>query len=497
MAASQSSVYEKFIILSADGQNRADIANAEFRVTSFDYYENILSPFITGTVVISSTSGAAKSKEDRQNRSGSLHSSLPLRAGCQLLVKIKNEIGEPLDFSVEDDEYKKLYVTDVNVLDKNSTSETLQIRFSSRTAWLNETNKVVRSYSGKISESVRKILKDELSFEDSKINIDPSSNSYTFLGMNKRPLDLIAMLCIRSVPSNVVNPGYFCYETKSGFNYLSADTLINQDPFERIYKYSGQPIATAETKDDSNNYKIASFNTTRHQDLLSQIRSGVFASKNIFFNPSIYGFTEIDITVEDKKLAKDPKFSTLGKKEDPPPFLFGGKKGKRYHRIQTAIFDVGKESGDVNNSPELYWAAGSTRYNILFSQVYSATVPCNTDLEAGHILKLEIESNSQDKEQGPDESQSGNYIIQALHHHFEPNKSTTSLNLIRDSYGLHFTKSPSAPAVSPPKSSAKPSPKPVPPSKPKPKSAVVKKPQPGPDSLTEIVGGKMHDVDWD
>ena len=65
MAASQSSVYEKFIILSADGQNRADIANAEFRVTSFDYYENILSPFITGTVVISSTSGAAQSKEDR------------------------------------------------------------------------------------------------------------------------------------------------------------------------------------------------------------------------------------------------------------------------------------------------------------------------------------------------------------------------------------------------------------------------------------------------
>ena len=497
MAASQSSVYEKFIILSADGQNRADIANAEFRVTSFDYYENILSPFITGTVVISSTSGAAQSKEDRQNRSGSLHSSLPLRAGCQLLVKIKNEIGEPLDFSVESDEYKKLYVTDVNVLDKNSTSETLQIRFSSRTSWLNETGKVTKRYTGKISESVKKILKDELSLDDSKITVDPSSNSYSFIGMNKRPLDLIAMLCIRSVPSNVANPGYFCYETKSGFKYLSADTLISQDAFERIYKYNGQPIATAETKDDSNNYKMASFNTTHHQNLLSQIRSGVYSSKNVFFNPSTLGFTEIDITVEDKKLTKDPKFSSLGKKEDPPPFLFGGKGGKRYHRIQSAIFDVGAEAAttDVNNSPELYYAAGSTRYNILFSQVYSATVPCNTDLEAGHVLKLEIESNSQDKEQGPDESQSGNYIIQALHHHFEPNKSTTSMNLIRDSYGLHFTKSPSAPAVSPPKASAKPSPKPVPPSKPKPKAAVVVKPQPGPDDGTEAQGGKMNDVD--
>jgi hypothetical protein len=457
MSASQSSVYEKFIIVSANGQNRSDINDAQFRVLSFDYYENILSPFITGTVMISSTSGAAESQEDTQNRVGSIHSSLPLRAGCTLLVKIKTPIGEGLDFSVEDDEYKKLYVTDVKVITKSSTSENLKIRFSSRTSWLNETNKVVKSFSGKISNSVEKILKEELSFESDKIKIDPSSNSYTFLGMNKRPLDLIAMLCIRSVPANIVNPGYFCYETRSGFNFISADTLINQDPFERIYFYGGKLTSTAESKDDSNDYKMASFDTLKDQSLLSQIRSGAYSSKNVFFNPTTCAFTEIDISVEDKKLTQDPKFSTLGKKEDPPPFLFGGKNGKRYHRIQSAIFDVGNDSGDVNNSPELYYAAGSTRYNMLFSQVHSATVPCNSDLEAGHLIRVAIESNSMDKEQGPDEVQSGNYIIQALHHHFEPNKSTTSMNLIRDSYGLHFTKPPSAPAVSAPRSSAKPS----------------------------------------
>jgi len=495
MSAAQRSQYEKFIIISPDGQNRADINDAQFRVTSFDYYENILSPFITGTVMITSTSGAAESKNDTQNRLGSLHSSLPLRAGCQMLVKIKNQIGKGLDFSVENDEYKKLYVTDVQVISKSSTSENLKIRFSSRTAWLNETNKITKRYTGKISDSVKKILKDELSFEDDRIKIDPSSNSYSFIGMNKRPLDLIAMLCIRSVPANIANPGYFFYETRSGFNYISADTLITQDPFERVYKYTGQNISSNQKRDDSNDYKVSAFDTLKDQNLLAQIRSGVYSSKNVFFNPSTLGFTEIDITVEDKKLTQDPKFSSLGKKESPPPFLFGGKGGKRYHRIQSAIFDVGAEAAttDVNNSPELYYAAGSTRYNILFSQVHSATIPCNTDLEAGHTLKLEIESNSKDKEQGPDQVQSGNYIIQALHHHFEPNKSTTSLNLIRDSYGMNFTKSPSAPAVSPPKSSAKPSPIPVPQSKSK--SAVVKKPQPGPDDGTEAQGGKMNDVD--
>ena len=61
-------------------------------------------------------------------------------------------------------------------------------------------------------------------------------------------------------------------------------------------------------------------------------------------------------------------------------------------------------------------------------------------MQAGNTIKLEVESDSDKKEQGPDQVKSGNYIIQALHHHFEPNKATTAMNLIRDSYGLHFSK---------------------------------------------------------
>ena len=38
---------------------------------------------------------------------------------------------------------------------------------------------------------------------------------------------------------------------------------------------------------------------------------------------------------------------------------------------------------------------------------------------------------------GPDQKQSGRYIIGSLCHHFNPEKSETSLGLLRDSYGLH------------------------------------------------------------
>ena len=41
---------------------------------------------------------------------------------------------------------------------------------------------------------------------------------------------------------------------------------------------------------------------------------------------------------------------------------------------------------------------------------------------------------------GPDQSQSGRYVIQSLCHYFEAEKSVTNIDLIRDSYGLHVSK---------------------------------------------------------
>ena len=95
---------------------------------------------------------------------------------------------------------------------------------------------------------------------------------------------------------------------------------------------------------------------------------------------------------------------------------------------------------DKNNDPELYVAAVGVRYNIMFSQMVSATVPCNTDLNAGSSIKILVEDTSEKKEQGPDQVRSGKYIVYALRHHFDGEKSVTSMMLIRDSYGLHFTK---------------------------------------------------------
>ena len=439
----QGSIYEVFKIRSADKKNEVDIYSAQFRVGNIYYYENILSPFITGIVTIISTSAAAESQQDTQGRMGSLHTSLPLEAGCEIFMKIKDTIGKGINFSSKTDPFKRLYVNEVQVIEKSSTSEIIQIRFISKIGWVNNTKRVTKHFRGKISESVRKILRSNLGLFQSMINIDDSSNSYSFMGMTKRPFDLIAMLAKQTIPKNTANPGYFAFETKSGFNYVSADSIINAKPYPKTYFYDGKVQASQQTRDDKNDYKINSLSIKKDQNLTKQIRSGVYANKTIFFNPATYAFTEIDITVENDKLFKDPKFSTLGKKPELPSILDEDfKEGNKFHRVQTAVLNIGgeKENVDPNNSPEMYYAAGTTRYNLLFSQSHSITIPCNTDLEAGDVLRLEIEDITEKKEQGPDQKASGNYIIQSLCHYFEAEKSVTSLTLIRDSYGLHFSK---------------------------------------------------------
>ena len=163
----------------------------------------------------------------------------------------------------------------------------------------------------------------------------------------------------------------------------------------------------------------------------------MYSTKNVFFNPATNGFTEITISAD-----VDGKFPSLGKKKDTPKILKEQyAQGKRYHRIQTAVLDAGSsgETKNINNSPEMYYAAATARYNILFAQETTVTIPCNTLLDAGKVIDLEVESISDQKKQGPDPVQSGKYIISSLRHHFDSDKSLTSMKLIRAGYGLHFT----------------------------------------------------------
>ena len=83
-------------------------------------------------------------------------------------------------------------------------------------------------------------------------------------------------------------------------------------------------------------------------------------------------------------------------------------------------------STTVNADPTRYQAQTAMRYNILVTQLLSIIVPCNTDLRAGDIITCKFPKISRESSEFDSEI-SGKYIIKELCHHFDPDRSFTSM----------------------------------------------------------------------
>ena len=75
------------------------------------------------------------------------------------------------------------------------------------------------------------------------------------------------------------------------------------------------------------------------------------------------------------------------------------------------------------------------RYNTLFTQILTMTIPLNTNLMAGDILECEFPRIDVEDRKEPDQEQSGLYLIKKLTHFFNAEGSYTKLQLCRDTDG--------------------------------------------------------------
>ena len=109
-------------------------------------------------------------------------------------------------------------------------------------------------------------------------------------------------------------------------------------------------------------------------------------------------------------------------------------------RNVTAVLDVGTMEQDAsvdakNADPGKTQSQAMMRYNTLFTQMISMTIPSNTELEAGNIIECKFPRITKNEKKDNDPEQSGLYMIKELCHHFDPTGSYTSLTLISDTFG--------------------------------------------------------------
>ena len=414
-SASRASLYTRMII-NKDGKT----ANIAGKTTAFNYFESVYSPEVTANLIFVDAGGSiqADKDQDTQERLGSIKSSLPITGGENLEVRIESKSGT-LNFT-----RNPLKVDAVPSTTQESNREAIFLSLVSNPTLQNlEIKDPCKTYTGKISDTVKSILTD---LNISNVNIDPTQNEYNFISRSRGGLDLITDLCRRSIPENG-DPGYFFYETQDGFNFKAIDNLISEDPVETYTYNSG---LRANLDNDENDFKILlSPNFIKDQNV--QERKKWNSSRNIFFNPQNLITDEVVYTMK----TESPK-KTLGKKVTYTDEITD------YTTTNYHVLDLGSlgdiESLNPNNDPREWQAKSPMRYNLLHSQLMEIQVPCNLNLRAGNVIRVEFERQGDNKSLGGlDEQTSGNYLILHLCHHFDTKRSFTSMTLARDTYGLY------------------------------------------------------------
>ena len=422
-------------------------------VVSFQYFEDLFSPTITAKMVIISTSGVVS--DDKTKKIESLYNGLPIRGGERVSIRIKgnSNINKGLQFDTPD---KYLYVSKISNVIRDGQKEIFVLHLVSREAITNEVTHVNRKFEpySLIDTHVKNILQNDLKVKPNRYlgKIDRASNKYGFLGNLKSPFQILVWLASKATPQTQTSggyTGYFFYQTQSGFNFRSVDSLIRdgldgrtaRTNFKATREYTHKQFT--DYIKETGDFNILAYSVSRNNDLLRKLIVGQYSNFTASFNPLNGRFSKVEEgtfnLLDILNQPKGKKFSTLGDIPEVPTLLSddGMGLGELPSRILSVVKDVGtlSKTASKEDTPGVSQTQREAlvRYNLLFQQVVSIIIPLNTNLQVGELVKLNFLGSPEGSTY--DRKQSGYYLIKELCHAFDTEQSITSMTVIRDTFG--------------------------------------------------------------
>lgn len=436
-----------------EGVDSLEIKNS---VVQCDYFEDLLSPAITVRLLCSDTSA--------------LLSLVPIRGYERIDLIIGTAFG---DVKFTEENGNPLYVSSIEKVSQVEGQETFTLKCCTLSNLSNETTRVVKRYEkGPISEHVKNILTDVLLIDEDRMSIEKSITSYGFIGNMRKPFYTIQWLCPKAVPTTSTvsgtsgtgvkaegkgTSGFFFYEDYDGYKFKSVDKMVDAtqveypDDGEKLMNDYSIPTYTHSTlissNDEKSNYQILFASIDKTTDLQKNLRVGLYSNLTYVYDPLKWKLDVVKYNLKDNVDENNLKQSG---EEVPIP---QGDLTKFASRVLVRMGDRGMWNPGLEESAEDVEGQGRdpsdmakafTRYTMLFQQSLNISVPCNPLLRVGSIIRVELpevgdtHSSSPRGQKKTDSEQSGFFVIRSVRHHFEitEGRNVTSLNLIRDSYGI-------------------------------------------------------------
>lgn len=443
-----------------------NVVGISANIVELNIYEDMFSNFLTGDVTFADTDD--------------LTSKLPILGQEFLEFKIRT----PLKSTYSEGEYDftnvKMAVNRVaKKLKTNSNTQLITLDFISPEGIRDQNVRISRAFNGPYDDAVASIFKNSWGLNSKKkLYIQPTKNDFKFVAPNRRPTDILNMIASRAVPKTSVLPAYVFYENGQGFHFRSLDSFffvvkasgLAQHP--EMFEYFCDADITKGNVNPRDNpmasmRNVISYQFNSHLDILRSQIKGTFASKlitydayNKTFKTHRYNYIEDYLNVP--HLEKDDA--------DTDTALYRGLIAKAHYdsndlepaNTKQTNRTAYKYLSDYSDSRLMLQSNTANIHNVNAAKGYRTdeyvqrrqsalelfntlelqlTVPGNTHLNVGHIIRVNIPRSGRDKRgmtmTDNDKLHSGRWVITGVRHNFNFDKPyhTSVITCVKETYG--------------------------------------------------------------
>lgn len=362
------------------------------------------------------------------------------------------QYAEKVFFDIEDEEKGRVqFLTEESCLRfasrpqiiGNTRSEVITANLTSAEHLTNqfEENRVNKTYEGKISETVKRILRNHLKTKKA-IFVEDTLNNLKIEGRVDNyamPFNVLRLLSSKSIPivpsktTKGYTAGFFFYETSDGYHFKSIDNLLAQNPI-KTYVLNNTPYLPA-----WRDAKILDYTFHEGPALLDLQKVGTDGFTIRTFNPITH---KVETNTIDSSQMNKGKVSAGKKLIDIPQDLKKSTRAIYIHKdfgqlnYGTTTEEQIKNSFLENLNVSEIVRQSIMRVSQLFSLSLEVTIFCDVTLHAGDVIECVFPEVSAKQTQVVSNKKSGKYLIRDLCHYITPvGPNFTKLFLVRDSYG--------------------------------------------------------------
>lgn len=396
--------------------SRGAVQDITPQVIGIEIYEDIFSPFLSGKIML-------KDAQDIINL-------MPLIGEEFVALKFRTPLLP------EDKGYE--YVFQLYKLDDRERISERQamyvLHFISVEALVDANKKISKTYSGKISDIVKKIIIEGDALESNKdANIEETPNSTKFTANFWSPVQ-----CINYLTQNAINqnksPSYVFFENKFGLNFISLESMYAEAPVYQTFTWDNYSAETSSAGGSSKNIakdyqRIMELRTPQTFNYMDRIQSGMYGSQMVTYDLTTKIYAHSGYTPkfeEEKHLNKYPMWTNKVIAKQRAMLI----REHRYYNNFNGFGDV-TNTKIVQRRLSLMGQADAFKIEI--------EVLGRTDYSVGQKVIVVVPKNTQLRlvdtpDDFNDKIHSGTYLVSAICHLITRKKHECIMELIKESF---------------------------------------------------------------